>query len=156
MDLALDVDGWNIFLLQQSLTQSEGLVKENVEASSLVCFWAQGQHLWSALRDISRLLFFDMADWMSMMLIKTQFFYIKACPMIRQAGCAASTEHGNAPEVRSFPNTFSCVTLLNQHTINGHVTGGTCLCFISAGDCILKHLRTLLNFIMDMLSKMLL
>lgn len=48
---------------------------------------------------------------------------------------------------------FSCVMLPNQDTINGNVIGGTCLCFISAGDCILKHLSTLLSFIMDMLSK---
>lgn len=80
-----------------------------------------------------------------MMLIKTQLFYIRVRPMVRQARYTVSTEQGNAPQMSSFPHIFSCVTLLNQHAINGPVTGGTWSYLISADDCILKHLRTLLR-----------
>jgi len=43
-------------------------------------------------------------------------------PVESQAGCAASTEHENIPQLSSFPHIFSCVPLPNKKALNDPVT----------------------------------
>lgn len=75
-----------------------------------------------------------------MMLIKTQLWASEHAPWQGRQSC---TEHGNAPEISSFSHFFLSDTA-RSHAIDGHVTGGTYFYLISAGDCVLNHLRAFL------------